>query len=156
MRTKWQKEDSLHPDFMERFTTACREAGLPLKQDELGPAIGVTGGMAWNYLRGMKLPSMERAIIIAEKTNVCVEWLMTGRGPKYPNVVLTIEHPDDIATLIMENPSTYAAILSELQKRDPDLLCLHDVPEKHKPTLKTAIHALEKPEDDGGDLAQCA
>lgn len=41
--------------------------------------------MAWNYHAGEKLPSMEKAIEIASKLGVCVEWLLTGRGSKMPS-----------------------------------------------------------------------
>lgn len=52
--------------------------------EALGRYLGVGTTMAWNYVNGEKLPSMEKAIEIALKLDVCVEWLLTGRGPMQP------------------------------------------------------------------------
>ncbi len=71
-------------EFGKRFIRACRDAGLPDTQNELGKALGVSGPMAHNYKKGIKLPSMATALRIAQKTGVCVEWLLTGRGPVHP------------------------------------------------------------------------
>lgn len=70
--------------FGQRFQQACRDAGLPKSQNDLGKVLGVSGATISNYRNGEKLPSMPRAIEIATKTGVCVEWLLTGRGPKTP------------------------------------------------------------------------
>lgn len=74
----------LESGFGARFTAACREAGLPASQNALGKALGVSGATINYYRNGIKLPSMKTAIRIAEKTGVCVEWLLTGRGKKTP------------------------------------------------------------------------
>jgi transcriptional regulator with XRE-family HTH domain len=70
-----------HADFGLRFRTACQlidKDNLP--QDELGKLFNVSGPMISYYRTGQKLPSMETACFIAEKTNVSLEWLMLGRG----------------------------------------------------------------------------
>lgn len=73
-----------YPGFAQRLRQACLESGLALKQKELGKAFGVSGTMVWNYLHGEKLPGMTNARVIAMKLGVCVEWLLTGRGPQRP------------------------------------------------------------------------
>ena len=73
-----------YPDFAARFRQACREAQAPQTLEALGRWLGVSKAMAWNYRTGEKLPSMDKAIEIATKFNVCVEWLLTGRGPQRP------------------------------------------------------------------------
>ena len=73
-----------HSGFSERFREACQDAKVTTTMEGMGRFFGVSKAMAWNYYKGIKLPSMEKAIEIAEKLGVCVEWLLTGRGPKYP------------------------------------------------------------------------
>lgn len=79
-------------DFARRFIAACREARLPTQQDQLGRLFAVSAPMISYYSTGKKLPSMETALHIAQKTGVCVEWLLTGRGPRYPGPDM---NPDD-------------------------------------------------------------
>lgn len=73
-----------HPDFAARFREACRVANAPTTMEALGRHLGVSTSMAWNYHTGEKLPSMEKAVEIAMKLGVCIEWLLTGRGPRVP------------------------------------------------------------------------
>lgn len=75
-------------DFAQRFATVLREARppLPTTNKDLGRVFDLSGPMI-SYLRnGDKLPSMETAQRIASRCGVCVEWLLTGRGPKYPSI----------------------------------------------------------------------
>lgn len=71
--------------FAERFREACQDAGLTMTMPALGRTFGVSTTTIWNYLHGEKLPSMDSALDMAGKLNVCVEWLLTGRGRKRPN-----------------------------------------------------------------------
>ncbi|NJM13057.1 MAG: helix-turn-helix transcriptional regulator [Synechococcaceae cyanobacterium SM1_2_3] len=73
-----------HQDFTERFRLACRLANAPTTMEALGRYLHVSTSMAWNYFNGEKLPSMEKAVEMALKLGVCVEWLLTGRGPMQP------------------------------------------------------------------------
>lgn len=84
--------DPPFPDFAERFVAVCRDANLPAQNEPLGRQFDVSGPMVSYYRTGKKLPSMETALLIARKTGVCVEWLLTGRGPKHPGPVT---NPDD-------------------------------------------------------------
>lgn len=73
-----------HEAFSKRFIRACKEAGLPDNQVDLGKCFGVSGPMIHAYRSGDKLPSMDTALKIAHGTGVCVEWLLTGRGDIRP------------------------------------------------------------------------
>ncbi|MCP5158514.1 MAG: hypothetical protein H6975_03700 [Gammaproteobacteria bacterium] len=73
-----------HADFAVRLQHACRETQAPDTMVALGRYLGVSTTMAWNYWTGEKLPSMEKAIEISIKLGICVEWLLTGRGPQRP------------------------------------------------------------------------
>jgi len=83
--------------FPERLRAACEEAGLTVTQPALARAFGVSTTTIWHYLHGEKLPSMEKAIQIAGKLGVCVEWLLTGNGPKRAQDTLDISQLPDAA-----------------------------------------------------------
>ncbi len=73
-----------YSEFGERLREACEAAGVPVTQPALARLLGVSTTMIWHYLHGEKLPSMGTAINMANRLGVCVEWLLTGRGPKFP------------------------------------------------------------------------
>jgi len=77
-----------YKDFGLRFSEACREASpkLPETNEELGKIFGVTAPNITYWRKGQKLPAMGTAQRIAKRCGVCVEWLLTGRGPKYPEI----------------------------------------------------------------------
>lgn len=70
--------------FSKRLRLACEAAGVPATQPVLARLFGVSTTIIWHYLNGEKLPSMAKAILISTKLGVCVEWLLTGRGPMTP------------------------------------------------------------------------
>lgn len=74
-----------HEDFAERFRSALEGVvDFTLTQENVGQYFDVTPIGARNWLIGNKLPSMDNAIKISLKLGVCVEWLLTGRGPIKP------------------------------------------------------------------------
>lgn len=84
-------------DFGERFKALLEEAGYSkTKHKNLTVALtklfDVAPSTISDWKNGRKLPSMDRAIMIAIKLNVCVEYLLTGRGEKRPGC-----HPDFIS-----------------------------------------------------------
>jgi hypothetical protein len=106
-------------DFARRFQEACTETHLPTSMDALGKVFSVSGVMAWNYWNGEKLPSMRQAILMAKKLNVCVEWLLTGRGPKRPTdlipgreIVDITDLPGDAKTIILSTVSIFRRVPS--------------------------------------------
>jgi transcriptional regulator with XRE-family HTH domain len=83
--------------FPDRLREACEDAGLSATQPALARAFSLSTTTIWHYLNGEKLPSMSTAILIAGKLGVCVEWLLTGNGPKRVKDVLDIsQFPDPI------------------------------------------------------------
>lgn len=42
-------------------------------------------GSVGPWYRGDSLPELRTALDLALRTGVCVEWLLTGRGPMYPD-----------------------------------------------------------------------
>lgn len=84
-------------EFGKRLEKLCEEAGLPKKQVELAKVFDVTPSMIWHYLRGEKLPSMDKAINIARKLDCSIDYLLTGRGPK------KIIDPDGHLQMLYEN-----------------------------------------------------
>jgi len=73
------------PGFSERFIWACaQDKKAPSTHRELGKYFRVSGTSIGYYERGEKLPSTETGVRIATKTGVSFDYLMTGRGSKYP------------------------------------------------------------------------
>ena len=108
--------------FGERLRLACDLAGIPATQAALSRLFGVSTTIVWHYLKGEKLPSMIKAIEIAEKLGVCVEWLLTGRGPMHPP------------------PSS------------DDVLDLSRLPPAAKSQLKALVDTLSQPRGQDSDL----
>lgn len=63
--------------------TACRNAGYTNQRD-IGRLFGVKQPMVSQYKSGQKMPELWRIVEAAPKLGVCVEWLLTGRGPRTP------------------------------------------------------------------------
>ena len=102
-------------DFGARFSLALLEAvpKLPETNNELGKIFGKSGPMITYYRQGQKLPAMETAQVIAKRCGVCVEWLLTGRGPKYPEI--TNKQVTQAANIVLQ-------ALPELADNQLDLL----------------------------------
>lgn len=62
----------------------CKEANAPGRQKELAAWLEVSQPTVSDYKNAKLLPSMDKAIQMAEKLGCNVEWLLTGRGEKYP------------------------------------------------------------------------
>ena len=110
-----------HEAFAKRFVLACKEANLPDGQKDLGKCFGVSGPMICGYRSGDKMPSMGTAIVIAEKTGVTVEWLLTGRGKKYPETSTVDDYTDKLAAQLQSlqkaDRDAVAALITSLTKR---------------------------------------
>lgn len=74
--------------FALRLQQVLLEKNYPPKfqgqQEQLARDFDVTPKTAGNWLNGEKMPTHERMIEMALRYNVCIEWLETGRGLKYP------------------------------------------------------------------------
>lgn len=79
-------------EFGERMTRLTKEppfAGMTRK--DIAAKLGINAPLLTYYCQGKKMPAMEHACELAIKLDVCVDWLLTGRGNKRPGEA----HPDD-------------------------------------------------------------
>ena len=68
----------------ERVKEALQDAGYAGVQPEAAKLIGIKQGSVSDWNKPGMGPSLGNAITIAIKLNVCVEWVLTERGPKRP------------------------------------------------------------------------
>lgn len=61
-------------------------------------------GSVQAWVRGQSLPTLETAIEIALRGKVCVEWLLTGRGPQFPDAARGDDWLDAVCTLLRDYP----------------------------------------------------
>lgn len=80
-----------YPEFPKRFLALVLEQKTNPSQAEIGKWLGVSQPTINSWLAGEALPGMNKATDVALKLNCCVEYLLTGRGPKRPGVDLTDE-----------------------------------------------------------------
>lgn len=68
----------------DRFRRACElNPDVPTTQEGLGKFFKVSGPTVHGWRNG-KLMGMDKAIEIATKLNVSIDWLLTGRGKPRP------------------------------------------------------------------------
>lgn len=68
--------------FWQRVLEAALDKQWPDSQNALAKKLGRSQGSVQAWVRGQSLPAIKGAIQIAGKLGVCVEWLLTGDGPK--------------------------------------------------------------------------
>jgi DNA-binding XRE family transcriptional regulator len=76
-----------HEEFGQRFTSLVEgmDVGHGKKTlKRVATLLKVSTTTVHDWMKGKKLPGMDSAIRLAMFFNVCVEWLLTGRGPKAP------------------------------------------------------------------------
>lgn len=71
-------------DFWLRLAEMVGEGFPRNNQTAAGTLLGVGQSMITRWKTGKDKPALPRAIDLATKYGVCVEWLLTGRGPKHP------------------------------------------------------------------------
>jgi DNA-binding XRE family transcriptional regulator len=60
----------------------------PKNQKELARRLDCSQATVSDWVNGEKLPSMDTAIALSNTFNCCVEYLITGKGPKTPSKLL--------------------------------------------------------------------
>lgn len=60
------------------------EQDLPTSQNGVAQKMKMSQGSVGRWFHGEGLPELETCIELAERGRVCVDWLITGRLPKYP------------------------------------------------------------------------
>ncbi len=68
--------------FWTRTKEAFEEAGLDSTQAGIAKFLGIKQPSISDWNKPDGYPTMANAIKLAHKANVCVEWLLTGRGPR--------------------------------------------------------------------------
>lgn len=74
-------------DFWKRLTAAWGARGLPVTQLGIAKKLGMSQGSVGRWKRGPGLPELDVVRDLAKKGDVCIEWLLTGRGPKRPMLI---------------------------------------------------------------------
>lgn len=59
-----------------------------MTQTEIGKLVGKGQTTVSKWRLGQSLPELSTAIELALKANLCVEWLLTERGPKHPDALI--------------------------------------------------------------------
>lgn len=67
-----------------RVKEALIEAGYKGVQSDVEKLIGIAQSSVSEWNRVGVTPGLENAITLGLKLNVCVEWILTERGPKRP------------------------------------------------------------------------
>lgn len=79
-----------HHDFAERFKYILEHSPLAgVQKKEIAKRLEISAPMVTLLTKGERLPAMDLACRIAVVTGYCVEYVLTGRGPKHPGL------PDD-------------------------------------------------------------
>ena len=123
----------LHSGFARRLAEALDDLqGLPKgrgRRVHLAKMGEVSGEAARKWLAGEALPAMKHALLLSSHCGVCVEWLLTGRGPK---VVA------DIMASVREEPKTYD--LEDLRVAR----AIQSLPPKSRVALQTVLDSFVK------------
>lgn len=81
--------------FWQRLVECFREAGLPTSGNGIAGQLDMSQGSVNRWQRNEGLPELDTVRDLALKGRVCVEWLLTGRGPKRP-----IRHDEETMDLL--------------------------------------------------------
>ena len=124
-------------EFADRFTSLVEGKGWgKLSRVKLGKQIGVSPVCAHFYLHGERIPSIPQAREICKVFGgICVEWLITGNGSKYPYKEINLdnfldlsifdEHSLKMIELLKESavqksqPASQPASRAEPQQKEP-------------------------------------
>lgn len=109
-----------YPDFAKRLDQIWKEcSAAPKKQTPLAKWLGFAQPTINDWLNGKVLPSLDTAIKLANKFDVCVEWLVTGRGPKHPTDLINNKDCLDLSKLSIENRALVELMYVNLIKGQP-------------------------------------
>jgi transcriptional regulator with XRE-family HTH domain len=105
-----RRSESEPSPFWRRLAEAWAEQDLPVSQNGIATKMNMSQGSVARWYHGEGLPELDTAIKLAERGRVCVDWLLTGRLPKYPisrdpvlreifEICLQLEEPGRTAVL---------------------------------------------------------
>lgn len=70
--------------FWQRLAEAFAEQGLPTTQNGVATLLNMSQGSVGRWFHGEGLPELKTAVDLARQGQVCLDWLMDARKPKYP------------------------------------------------------------------------
>ncbi|MEO6655515.1 MAG: helix-turn-helix domain-containing protein [Pyrinomonadaceae bacterium] len=71
-------------EFIERFVDACGSS----EPAEIQRLLNIPYQSAKNYLSG-RIPQSDKLILIAMRTSCSIDWLLTGRGKKFADALVS-------------------------------------------------------------------
>ncbi len=72
------------------------------RQSVLGKMFGVSQEAARKWISGESMPQLSKCIEIAQKANVSVEWLLTGKGEQRVPVTYSANTPEQKVLALMQ------------------------------------------------------
>lgn len=109
----------LHLGFATRLAEALDLKGVPKGRGRrvyLAKAAGVSGESGRKWLAGEALPDMKHAVLLATHLGVCVEWLLTERGPKKVPSPATVRAIEAMESLPHESQVTLQKVADSFVK----------------------------------------
>ncbi len=67
----------------QRIRSVWKDSGLT--QAELAGKLGISSMSLSNYMKGLRAPDIILISRLAFELNICLDWLVAGKGPKYVN-----------------------------------------------------------------------
>lgn len=99
-----KSDTKVKKEFGERFSAAVKRKFADKSLRALAPILGVSPAFVGDMMNGVKMPSSDTGVNLAEKLGVTFEWLMTGKGPMIQGrVAISIDHLSPSAQKAIKN-----------------------------------------------------
>lgn len=111
-------------DFWKRLSESRQAAGLSNDQEAIAKELDVWQSAVTKWKTGKGLPTLSKAIEIANKAGVCVDWLLTGRGQRNvgntddPRLAKLLSFWNQLPVEIAEEVLSFATFKRTTQKRE--------------------------------------
>ena len=108
-------------DYARRLKELQTDKGIKT-QIELSAWMGFSKSIISAWMRGEKIPSMDTALKIADKFDVCVEWLVTGKGSKHHNKETQLTNHNgylESANLTPEQLQVVKLMIAQFEQTNP-------------------------------------
>ena len=110
---------------------------LNIQQGEFAKSLGILQQQLSKYERGENKPSADFFLKLIEKTNVNMNWLLTGKGDMFAKNSNS-NTPDAVEIIYYENPTLIETIKNPvITSIWMDRELIHDVWHKHEKNLRT-------------------
>ena len=105
-------------DYARRLKELQTDKGIKT-QIELSAWMGFSKSIISAWMRGEKIPSMDTALKIAALFDVCVEWLLTGKGQKSQNDLPYLRDVIDVTHLTPEQLTLIKGMIAQFEQVNP-------------------------------------